>query len=70
MKVGSIRIILDWDKSPNDLDAHLVKDGDYHISYRNKRVADDGAAQLDRDDMNGYGPETITINNVESNSKI
>jgi len=69
MKVGNIRIILDWDKTPDDLDAHLVKDSDYHISYRNKRVADDGAAQLDRDDMNGYGPETITINNVDQTAK-
>jgi len=70
MRVGKIRIILDWDKTPNDLDAHLVKEGSngYHISYRNKRTADDGAAQLDRDDMNGYGPETITVNAIDQNA--
>lgn len=69
MEVGNIRIILDWDKTPNDLDAHLVKEGDYHISYRNKRVGGDGAAQLDRDDMNGYGPETITVNTIDQTGK-
>jgi hypothetical protein len=70
MKVGNIRIILDWDKNPSDLDAHLVKEGNngYHISYRNKHTAGDGAAQLDRDDIDSYGPETITVNTVDQNA--
>ncbi|KAA3609659.1 MAG: hypothetical protein DWQ05_22265 [Calditrichaeota bacterium] len=66
--LGALRVVLDWDDSPGDLDAHLIKEGDYHISYRNKRVADDGAAQLDRDDTNGHGPETITANRVDENA--
>ncbi|MDO9633983.1 MAG: hypothetical protein Q7J05_02925 [Paludibacter sp.] len=60
-ELGAVRIVLDWDNSPADLDLHLIKDGSYHISYRNKQNSGDGAAQLDRDDTNGYGPETITI---------
>lgn len=65
MRPESIRIVLDWNKRPRDLDAHLIKEGGYHISYRNKLASEDGAAQLDRDDTNGEGPETITINRVD-----
>lgn len=59
-----IRIVLDWSNKPRDLDAHLVKRGGYHISYRNKRKYADGIAELDRDDMDGYGPETITVREI------
>jgi hypothetical protein len=69
LPIGALRIVLDWDKRPGDLDAHFVKTGDYHISYRNKTVSSDGVARLDRDDMNGYGPETITANNISTNSE-
>ncbi|MCD6163288.1 MAG: hypothetical protein J7K40_12885 [candidate division Zixibacteria bacterium] len=65
MPLGTIRVALDWDKKPRDLDAHMRKLGSFHISYRNKKVAEDGKAKLDRDDTNGYGPETITISKVD-----
>lgn len=64
MRPESIRIVLDWSEKPRDLDAHLIKENGYHISYRNKRSSEDGVAQLDRDDTNGNGPETITINKI------
>lgn len=48
LPIGNVRIVLDWDKSPRDLDAHFVKAGTYHISYRNMRVSSDGNANLDR----------------------
>lgn len=57
---GRYRITLDWGKEPRDLDAHLVKRGRYHISYRDMRKFED-QAWLDRDDLDGEGPETITI---------
>jgi len=60
-----LRIVLDWEKEPADLDAHFAKKGDYHISFRNTRVLSDGKGELDRDDMDGYGPETITIRDVD-----
>ena len=62
------RIILEWGERPADLDLHFVKtggSGGYHISYFNMRTADDGYATLDRDEMRGYGPETITIGRIE-----
>lgn len=66
LKLGSIRIVLDWDSKPGDLDSHLEKKNVYHISYRNAKIAADGQAMLDRDDMDGYGPETITAMEISS----
>ena len=57
---GRIRIVLDWSAAPADLDAHLVREGHYHLSYRDMRNYKD-QAWLDRDDQDGYGPETITV---------
>ncbi|MBZ0263291.1 hypothetical protein K8I28_01370 [bacterium] len=68
LPIGNVRIVLDWDKSPRDLDAHFVKAGTYHISYRNMRVSSDGNANLDRDDVDSYGPETITCKRVDSDA--
>jgi hypothetical protein len=64
MRGDYLRIVLDWTDKPADLDLHLEKgtgsDG-YHISYWNMRSVDDGSALLDRDDRDGFGPETITV---------
>jgi hypothetical protein len=54
-------IVLDWNQSPADLDVHLEKEGGYHLSFRNAHSAEDGSVLLDRDDRDGFGPETITI---------
>ncbi len=64
LDVKYLRVVLDWDSSPSDLDAHLVKQGAFHLSYRNMRTAEDGSGQLDHDATNGYGPETITLKEV------
>lgn len=69
IEMGSIRIVLDWDKKPKDLDAHFVKEDYYHISYQNKKVSSDQSAQLDRDDKDGYGPETITVREIAENAE-
>jgi hypothetical protein len=61
---GVTRIILDWDKAPADLDLRLVRENYYHVSYLITKVGD-GSAQLDRDDKNGYGPETITLSKID-----
>ncbi len=69
LPLGYVRIILDWGEKPPDLDLHLVKNSHYHISYRNMKTAADGTAKLDRDDINGFGPETITITKVDENAQ-
>lgn len=69
MDIDFLRVVLEWDDKPADLDANFVNIDTYHISYRNKRVSDDGSAQLDRDDMNGEGPETITVRKTQHHNK-
>jgi hypothetical protein len=64
LKPRQMRIVLDWGDNPADLDAHLVKEGQFHISYRKMRTWRE-RARLDRDDRDGYGPETITIDRVD-----
>lgn len=66
IEFGALRVVLEWGKNPADLDAHLVKEGDYHISYQKMHQAADGAARLDRDDRKGFGPETITVKSIDN----
>ena len=65
LDLKDVRIILDWDQSPADLDVHFIKENGYHISYRNTKILIDGRGELDRDDMDGYGPETITVRDID-----
>lgn len=60
-----IKIILDWGEFPWDLDAHVV-DGENHVFFSVKK---EGNLELDRDDVNSYGPETITIVEPAENKK-
>jgi hypothetical protein len=64
---GQTRMVLNWGETPHDLDSHLLTpiiDGNtYHIYYSSPgSYAGAPYAKLDTDDTNGYGPETITIN--------
>lgn len=67
---GEIRIVLEWGATPSDLDSHLegtTKNGDEVSIYWMNPVATSGAktiAQLDVDDRDGYGPETITLSEL------
>jgi hypothetical protein len=62
------RIVLTWGQTPTDLDAHLYK-GTYHIYYSSKGSETSAPFTiLDVDETNGYGPETITIYNLNSDS--
>ncbi len=62
LNADEMRIVLTWGEQPADLEAHLTApnpDGCRdHLYYWNKTIAD---AHLDRDDRDGYGPETITL---------
>ncbi|MDR0706731.1 MAG: hypothetical protein LBF60_02460 [Treponema sp.] len=66
MPGGYFRITLDWGENPSDLDLHFEQEGGYHISFWNMRGAADGSAALDRDDRNGFGPETITVMELDA----
>ncbi|MBP3693796.1 MAG: hypothetical protein J6J31_05115, partial [Thermoguttaceae bacterium] len=62
---GQIRVVLSWERKPEDLDAHLEgplpNDGSFHISYGNRGNVDSEFVNLDIDDSDGFGPETITV---------
>lgn len=68
---GEARIVLEWGAQPRDLDSYLsgsVKsENDVWIYYGNRQEVIDGevAAELDLDDVDGYGPETTTIYNLD-----
>lgn len=56
--LDGMRIVLNWGGVPRDLDAHLIYPNN-HVYYINQKGDN---AELDVDDRDGYGPETITIN--------
>jgi hypothetical protein len=62
LPIHSMRFVLQWGKTPLDLDLHLKADN-FHISYRNIKYAT-SQANLDRDSIRGFGPETITLDRV------
>ncbi len=63
-----IRVILEWGKNPEDLDAHLTgpipgSADRFHVSFAEPHFIhnDKLHASLDHDSDTSYGPETITI---------
>ncbi len=55
--LDGLRVVLTWGDTPKDLDSHIAYPGS-HIYWRSRRGAD---ANLDVDDTNGFGPETVTL---------
>lgn len=62
---GEVRIILTWGEAPSDLDSYLTgpSGSDRFTLYYGNRTYDDAqtSANLDRDDISRYGPETVTL---------
>ena len=63
--LDGLRIVLNWGRSPEDIDSHLSYAGGY-VCYHDK---DASQANLDVDDTDSYGPETITITRKEEGKK-
>ena len=55
--LDGMRVVLSWGRSPFDLDLHTVFPGS-HVYFQQKVGV---AANLDVDDTDSFGPETITI---------
>ncbi|MCS3748929.1 hypothetical protein GGQ19_000080 [Salinibacter ruber] len=61
------RIVLSWGETPEDLDSHLTYprpdgDGRFHLYYSTRTNNPySNYADLDRDDVTSFGPETISI---------
>ena len=66
LQAGEIRIVLEWGSHPSDLDSYLRGsrgNDNVFINYQNPvcSVGGEKLAELDVDDIDGYGPETTTI---------
>jgi hypothetical protein len=55
--LDAMRVVLTWGPTPSDLDSHMLFK-DNHIYFNNSRGTN---AELDVDDIDSYGPETITL---------
>lgn len=55
--LDGLRVVLTWGQTPDDLDSHMIFPGN-NIYFENKTGTD---AELDVDDTDSYGPETITL---------
>lgn len=68
---GEIRIVLEWGANPRDLDSYLIGQTDdgrevFTSFYRRQCVDGENIlAELDVDDVNGYGPETTTLHALD-----
>lgn len=63
LAAGQMRIVLNWGATPRDLDSYLRGPnangvGGFEVYYGNRESE---GSVLDKDDVNGFGPETITI---------
>ena len=61
-----IKVILDWGTTPKDLDLHTEFGTDGHVFWAAKKST---YVNLDRDDVDSYGPETITITTSTSDTQ-
>lgn len=68
---GEIRIVLEWESAPRDLDSYLTGTSDsganVNVSFKNMSSYDSSGkcvAELDKDDVDGNGPETITLHDI------
>jgi PKD repeat protein len=67
---GQYRFVLTWGELPYDLDSHLktpsIEGSTYHIYYSDQGSATSPPyAILDIDDVSSFGPETITIYDLQ-----
>jgi len=64
LAAGEISLVLTWGESPGDLDSHLwlPLERQYHLYYsREGNLEECPFANLDVDDTDSFGPETVTI---------
>ena len=69
LAAGDLRIVLTWGANPGDLDSYLWVPSGAAISYSSTgSLSSAPFAQLDVDDTNGFGPETITLSQLTPGS--
>jgi len=82
LNVNEVRVVLSWGQNPVDLDGHLTgpapgmaanfvnEEGRFHMYWDLDWATGGGVAWLDVDDVDSYGPETITISPPEGESQL
>jgi len=65
---GAIRVILTWNNKVKDLDL-FAKTRNEQVFF-NRNVSNDGTIHLDIDKREGFGPETITIDEKNKDDRI
>ncbi len=72
LALNDLRVVLNWNESPSDLDSHLIgkinseSNSYFHVYYASSYYSGENqSAMLDRDDTSSYGPETITLTNLD-----
>ena len=71
LAANEVRVVLTWGATPPDLDSHLygpAAAGNFHIYYANPGALP--YAELDRDDTDAFGPETVTLRTVATGSHL
>ena len=63
--LDGLRVVLHWNQNPLDVDSHLAYSGN-HIYFEKKSGT---LANLDVDDTDGFGPETITVEKKEDGKR-
>uniref|UniRef100_UPI0040573377 carboxypeptidase regulatory-like domain-containing protein n=1 Tax=Acetatifactor sp. TaxID=1872090 RepID=UPI0040573377 len=79
VSVSQLRVVLTWNEVPRDLDSHIVftapelASGYEHVYYGHKQYFGESTdlpeVSLDVDDVSSYGPETVTVIEVDNDKK-
>jgi hypothetical protein len=62
IKEVALRVRLEWNTAGSDVDLHVTDSLGHHAYYANKTAIPGGV--LDYDDVDGFGPETFTLNTI------
>lgn len=63
IKTTALRVVLTWDKADTDVDLHVQDSKGNHAWYGDLTGIPTGV--LDHDDVDGFGPETFTLERME-----
>ena len=71
---GILRVVLEWGEEPWDLDSHMFGPTSntsadvFHTYFADQEYWDNGTCvvDLDRDDIDSYGPETTTVHDIRT----
>lgn len=63
---GNLRVVLRWGEEPEDLDSHMLSLGENGTSHVYYDHMSENNMNLDVDDTDSYGPETISVSKTNN----